>query len=269
VGITAAVVSTGMAVKGQRDAKKANQEAAESQRRAAIQSAQVLADAGKQGEADIITQNAKARFTSNMAAAGAAEQLKPFANTDAFNQNIDKILGNLPIDGAIADSIKKASTEFVASRPEFRDMIGNSPVGREIDRQGDLAVSAATPRFNDSMMQNATAGLAGATDIAQIEQSGLNRLGSIAGGEAAQRSNILMGQAPTLTRLSSSADDARLLSSVTGQNFKTGATEEIAGLAGNVSKQFLDERNKQSNLDSEFKQRQRQNQNLSDSMGSF
>jgi hypothetical protein len=269
IAVGAATVGTAVALKGQRDAKKAGQNAANQQRQASIESAQVLAKAGKQGEADIMMQNAEARFTSNMAAVDAAEQIRPFADTNAFNETINSFLGNLPIDGAIADSIKRSSTDFVMSRPEFRDMIGDSPVGREIDRQGDLAVSAATPQFNDSLMQNAQAGLAGATDLAQIEQSGLNRLGSIAGGEASQRSNILMGQAPALTQLRSSADNAQLLSSVVGQNFRTGATEQIAGLAGNVSQQFAADRNRQQTLDAEFKQRQGQNRNLSDTMGSF
>jgi hypothetical protein len=267
--ITSAVVGTAIGLKGQRDAKKASQRAADGQRDAAIESANLLAKAGRAGEADIQRQNAIARHTSEIAAIESAAQLQPFADTGAFQRATDEFLSNLPVGGAIADSIKRSSLDFVASRPEFSGMMGNTPVGREIDRQGDLAVSAATPQFRDSLLQSAQSGLAGAADVAQIEQRGFNRLGDIAGSEAAQRSSILIGQAPQLAQLQTGADNARLLSGVVGQNFKTGATEQIAGLAGNVTQQFANDRNAQATLDAEFRQRQGQNRNLSDSMGSF
>ena len=236
--ITSAVVGTAIAVKGSRDSKKANQRAADKQRDASIESANVLAKAGRAGEADILRQNALARHTSELATIESAEQLRPFADTSAFQRATDEFLGNLPVGGAIADSIRQSSIDFVSSRPEFSGMIGNTPVGQEIERQGDLAVSAATPQFRDSLLQSAQSGLAGAADVAQIEQRGFNRLGDIAGSEAAQRSSILIGQGPQLAQLQTGADDARLLSSVAGQNFRTGATEQIAGLAGNLTQQF-------------------------------
>ena len=267
--ITSAVVGTAVAVKGQRDAKKAQQSAARGVRDAAIESANLLAEAGRAGEADIIRQNALARNTSEMAAIESAEQLQPFADTSAFQRATDEFMGNLAVSGPIADSIKRSSIDFVRSRPEFSGMMGNTPVGREIDRQGDLSVSAASPQFRDSLLQSAQSGLAGAADVAQIKQRGLNRLGDLAGSEASQRSGVLIGQTPELARLQTGADDARLLSSVAGQNFRTGATEQIAGLAGNLTQQFSGSRNNQASLDAEFRQRQGQNRNLSDSMGSF
>jgi hypothetical protein len=272
MGITAAVtavVGTGVAIKGGRDAKKASQQAADKQRDASIQSADLLAKAGRAGEADIQRQNAIARHTSEIAAIESAEQLQPFADTGAFQRATEEYLQNLPVSGAIAESIKRSSIDFVRGRPEFSGLIGGTPVGREIDRQGDLSVSAATPQFRDSLMQSAQSGLAGASDVAQIEQRGFNRLGDIAGSEATQRSNILIGQGAQLANLQTGADDARLLSSVAGQNFRTGATEEIAGLAGNLTQRFANDRNAQATLDKEFRQRQGQNKNLSDSMGSF
>jgi len=267
--ITSAVVGTAVAVKGQRDAKKAQQRAADQSRDASIESANLLAEAGRAAEGDIQRQNALARHTSELAAIESAEQLQPFADTTAFQRATNEFMGNLPVSGAIADSIKRSSIDFVRNRPEFSTMMGDTPVGREIDRQGDLAVSAATPQFRDSLMQSAQSGLAGAADVAQIEQRGFNRLADIAGSEASQRSNVLIGQTPELARLQTGADDARLLSNVAGQNFRTGAAEEIAGLAGNLTQQFTANRDRQASLDEEFRQRQGQNRNLSDSMGSF
>jgi hypothetical protein len=239
--ITTAVVGAAIAVKGQRDAKKAQKSAANQQRNAAIESADLLAKAGRSAEADIIRQNAMARSTLESGSDDTMDQLRPFANTDAFKKATDDFLSNLPIDGAIASSIRDATVGFAMSRPEFSSMIGDSPVGREIERQGDLSVSASTPQFNDSRAQNAQAGLAGAVDLAQIKNRKFTRLSDLAGSEAAQRANVLTGSAPALanlSNLSNQAGDARLLSSVASQNFKTGATEQIAGLAGNLAQQF-------------------------------
>jgi hypothetical protein len=239
--ITTAVVGAAIAVKGQRDAKKAQKNAANQQRNAAIESADLLAKAGRSAEADIIRQNAMARSTLESGSDDTMDQLRPFANTDAFKKATDDFLSNLPIDGAIASSIRDATVGFAMSRPEFSSMIGDSPVGREIERQGDLSVSASTPQFNDSRAQNAQAGLAGAVDLAQIKNRKFTRLSDLAGSEAAQRANVLTGSAPALanlSNLSNQAGDARLLSSVASQNFKTGATEQIAGLAGNLAQQF-------------------------------
>jgi hypothetical protein len=233
-----AVVGVAVSLKGQRDQKKAQKRAANQQRDAAIESADVLAKAGRSAEADIIRQNAIARSTLESGSDDAMDQLRPFANTDAFKQATDDFLSNLPIDGAIASSIRDATVGFAMSRPEFSSMIGNSPVGREIERQGDLSVSASTTQFNDSRAQNAQAGLAGAVDLAQIQNRKFTRLSDLAGSEAAQRASVLTGSAPALANLSNQAGDARLLSSVASQNFKTGATEQIAGLAGNLAQQF-------------------------------
>ena len=240
VNAIGAIVGTAVSLKGQSDAKKAQKKAANDQRDAAIESADLLAKAGRSAEADIIRQNAIARSTLESGSDDAIDQLRPFANTDAFKQATNDFLLNLPIDGAIASSIRDSSVGFAMNRPEFSAMIGDSPVGREIERQGDLSVSASTPQFNDSRAQNAQAGLAGAVDLAQIENRKFTRLSDLAGSDAAQRSSVLTGSAPSLAlaNLSNQAGDARLLSSVAGQNFNTGATEAIAGLAGNLSQQF-------------------------------
>lgn len=226
-----AVVSTAVAVKGQRDAKKAQQNAANQQRAGALESARLLDAAGQAGEADIIRQNLLAREASNQAAEGAAEPLAPFADLTAYKQAIDDVVGGLPVGGAIADSIRNASIDFIRNRPEF-DLSG--AVGREVDRQGDIAVSGATPVFTDSLMSAGQQGLAASSDIAQIKQRGLNRLGDIAGAEGSARANIVIGQGPQLTQLASGAQEARLLGDVAGQQFRTNATESVAGLAGQL-----------------------------------
>ena len=140
-------------------------------------------------------------------------------------------MGGLPISGEIANSIRQASTDFVRSRPEFNL---SGPVGAELKRQADLSVSAATPAFTDAMLGAGQQGLAAMSDIAQIEQRGLQRLGDIAGSQAVQRAGVLVGQTPELAQLATGATEARLLGDVAGQQFQTSAAESLSGLAGQL-----------------------------------
>lgn len=229
--ITSAVVSTAVAIKAQRDQKKAQQSAAAAQRQANIESADILAKAGREAEADILRASGEAAVTAGLAAQEAEAALIPFADTEAFRRAQNDILGGLPISGEIANSIKQASTDFIRSRPEFNL---SGPVGREVERQGDLAVSAATPAFSSSMIGAGQQGLAATSDIAQIRQRGLQRLGDIAGSQAAQRATVLVGQTPELARLATGASEARVLGDVAGQNFQANAAESLAGLAGQI-----------------------------------
>lgn len=230
--ITTAVVATAVAVKGQRDAKKANQRAADEQRQAAIQSANLLDEAGRAGEADILRQSALAAETSDRAAIDASAQLDPFADLQSIDKSMDQIIGNLPVSGAIGDSIRKASTDFIRTRPE---MFNLSPVvSREVDRQGDLSVSAATPDFNNAMLAAGQQGLAATSDQAQIKRAGLQRLSDLSGSTASQRAGVLVGAAPQLASLASSAKESSLLSSVAGQRANTQTAESLAGLAGTL-----------------------------------
>lgn len=233
-GVVGAVVG----IKANRDAKKAQKRAAEGQKRAALESAKLLEEAGRKAEADIIRQNLLARESAEQAAIEGEEPISPFASLEAVQQAQDQIIGNLPISGALADSIRQASTEFIQSRPEF-DLSG--PVGAEVQRQGDLSVSAAQPQFDRSLFAAGQQGLAAAADVGQIRQRGLQRLGDIAGGEGAQRASVLVGQVPTLTRLATGAQEARLLGDVAGQQAQTQTAESLAGLAGQLLPPRVDE----------------------------
>jgi len=229
--ITSAVIATAVALKAQRDNKQAQQRAASSQRRANIEAAETLSNAGRKAEADILLANENAAITAGLAAQEAEQAMTPFADTQAFQRAQEDILSGLPVSGEIANSIKQASTDFIRSRPEFNL---SGPVGREVERQGDLAVSSATPAFTDSMIGAGQQGLAATSDIAQIRQRGLQRLGDIAGSQAAQRSSVLIGQTPELAQLATGANEARLLGDVAGQQFQSSAAESLAGLAGQV-----------------------------------
>jgi len=237
--VTAAVAVVGAAVsmKGQRDAKKAQQNAANEQRQGAIQSANLLDRAGRSAEADILRQSALAAETSQLGATEAAAQLEPFADLQAVQRAQEEFIGNLPVSGAIADSIRQASTDFIRTRPE---MFNLSPiVSREVDRQGDLSVSAASPQFRDSLLSAGQQGLAATSDQAQIKRAVLQRLSDLAGSSSSQRAGALVGATPQLAQLSASANEANLLSGVAGQRFNTESAETLAGLAG----QFTPRRN--------------------------
>ena len=230
--IGAAVGSTALAIKGQRDAKKASQSAAEGQRQAAIQSADLLDKAGKAGEADILRQSALAEETSIRGASEASAQLDPFADLQALELAQEQFIGNLPVSGAIADSIRAASTDFIRSRPE---MFNISPVvDREVDRQGDLSVSAASPDFRNSLLASGQQGLAATSDQAQIKRAGLQRLADLSGNAASNRATVLVGANPALAQLQASSNEARLLSNVAGQRANAQTAESITGLAGQL-----------------------------------
>jgi len=230
--ITTAVVGAALVVKGQRDTKKANQRAADQQRQAALQSAKLLDAAGRASEADILRQSVLASETSDRGAAEASAQLDPFADLQAIERAQEEFIGNLPVSGAIADSIRSASTDFIRNKPE---MFNLSPVvSREVDRQGDLSVSAASPDFRQSLLSAGQQGLAATSDQAQLERSRLQRLADLTGSTASQRAGVLVGAAPQLAQLQASGNEARLLSEVAGQRANTQTAESVAGLAGQI-----------------------------------
>lgn len=229
--VTSAVVGTVAAVSSSRQQKKAQQSAANDQARAAIESAELLERAGREGEADILRTSAEAARTAAQAASEAEDPISQFADPTALIQAQEEIIGNLPVSGAIADSIRQSSLEFIQSRPEFSL---EGPVGSEVERQADLAVGAATPQFRDALTAEGQKGLAGISDVSQIRQRGFERLGDIAGSQATQRASALVGATPQLANLAQSAGESRLLGDVAGQQFQTSAVESVAGLSGQL-----------------------------------
>lgn len=224
------IIGVGASLLGARKQKKAQQAAANEQRQAQIQSANILAEAGQKAEAEILKQKAETEYTSKLSEIEAIKPLEAFSDIDTYNRAVDETISNLPVGGAIADSIRKASMDFVKSRPEFQSEF----LQPEMKRQADLSVSAASPQFRDSLTAAGQQGLAAATDIARIKQGGQNRLADIAGGTASQRSSVLIGQTPTLTNLAQSANEARILGDVAGQNFKTNTIGSLANLGGQL-----------------------------------
>lgn len=225
--VVGATVAVGSAVNQRNQAKKA----ARGQAQAAIESAELLEKAGRLGEADILRQNAKAAITAAEAVEAGVSPIEQFADPAAIQRAQEDIIGNLPVSGAIADSIRQASTEFIKSRPEFNL---TAPVGAELERQAGLAVGAATPQFRQALTTAAQQGLAGITDVSQIRQRGFQRLGDIAGSQAAQRASGLVGSTPELANLAQGAGEARLLGDVAGQRFQASALESLSGLGGQL-----------------------------------
>ena len=235
-GVTSAVVGAAAAVKGSMDAKKAQQKAADDQRSANIASAKQLDKAGREAEADILREQAKAAKTVGIGAERTIAQIEPFVGpgTLAFEMAQQEILSGIPISGPLSESIKSASTEFVKSRPGLFDT--SSPViAAEVERQGDIAASGSRPAFRNDLLTSAQQGISAAGDVGGVEQRGLERLADIAGATGAQRASVLVGAGPQLATLSAGANEARLLSDVAGQRAGTNIAETLAGLAGRVS----------------------------------
>ena len=229
--ITTAVVGTAVAVSSANRQKKAQENAARQQQQAAIESAQLLEEAGRLGEADIARQAALAAETAADAIVAGTAPIEIFADPQSVIAAQEQIISNLPVSGPVADKIRAGSIDFIKSRPEF-DVSG--PLVGELERQADLSVSAATPNVTQALTGAAQQGLAGITDVSQIKQRGAQRLGQIAGSQAAQRATALIGQAPQLAQLASGAREARLLGDVAGQQARASQLESIARLGGQL-----------------------------------
>ena len=225
------VIGAGVAIYGQKQQEKAQKSALNDQRNASIQSANVLAGAGRAAEKDIIRANNQAGATSSRGALDAAKALEPFADYEAMQRAQDEIIGNLGLSGPIADSLRQASTSYIQSRPEFQN---DNIMQGQVERQGDLAVGEAGQGFRQRMLSAGEQGLAAVNDVANIEQAGINRLADLAGNTGAARSSLLVGQTGDLANLSTSANEARLLSGVVGQNSQSDQFETLGNLAGQL-----------------------------------
>ena len=245
--ITAAVVGTAVAVKGQRDQKKAQKKASDRQEDAAIQSAKVLGASGVEAEKDILAAQEEAVQAIGAGAEAAAGRIEPFTEgVRGFEQAQEQILSGLPISGPLADRIRAESTQAILSRPELFNVSG--PIGAEVQRQGDLTVSGVTPGITQNLLTAGQQGLAAVGDVAGIRQRGFENLADIASSSGAQRSSVLVGQTPALQQFATSAQESRLLGDVAGQRANTATAQTLAGLGGTIS-QELDLRSAQSALD--------------------
>lgn len=229
---TAAVIGTVGAIGSAVDQRNARRDAARDQSRANIESADILAEAGREAEADLLRSQAAALDEVAAGVTGAEERIQPFVQPgqEAFRQAQESILSGADVGGPLAESIRQASLGGV---PSSFDTSG--PVGQEISRQADLSVSGATPIFRQGLLTSGLQGIAATGDVGGIRQRGFERAGDIVGGTAAQRASALVGQAPQLAQLSTGAQEGRLLGDVAGQQFTTTAAEQLARLAGRVS----------------------------------
>ena len=231
-GITSAVVGTAVAVKGQRDAKKAQQSAAAQQEQAAARSAQLIGEAGRAGERDILGGQ---RLAGQELVAGMEEavaQIDPFTRAAAgIDIAQQRILGQEQLGGPLAESIRQASLQG-AQTPLFGEL--SDPVQREMARQANINVSAATPEVTAAQLTQGAQGLGAAGDIARIRQRAFESLSGLAEGSAAARASALIGQTTPLQQLAASQQEARVLGDVAGQRATAGTIEELAGLAGQL-----------------------------------
>lgn len=231
-GITSAVVGIGGSLLGARSQRRAQQRAARDQERATVESARILESAGRAGQGDIARQGSLAAQTAFQAAIDSAAPIEQFADVDAVRAAQNQIISNsYPSFGS---SISGAADEFIRSRPEFQGL----GLDAEIDRQANLAASAATPVFTGALTTAGQQGLAGVTDLSQLSQRGANRLAQIEGSVASNRANVLSGQTAGLANLAISGQDARALSQAAGQQARATGLEALAQFGGEVLEPF-------------------------------
>ena len=230
--ITSLIVSTGLAIKGQQDVKRARQEAAAGQAEAAERSAEILEREGRAAEADIARSSAEAarRIASGIEEARAP--IQPFTEAaKGFDAAQGLIMDGGPIGGPLAESIGGAAMAGGAGQA-FAGL--GSPIEQEKLRQSQLAVSGATPALTGALLTQGQQGISALGDIARIGQRGLETQADIATGGAAGRASALIGQAPQLQQLQTAQQEARLLGGIAGQQAQAQTAEQLARLAGRV-----------------------------------
>lgn len=230
--VTTAVVGTAVALKGQADAKKAQKQAAAEQRAAALESAEFIAEAGAEGEKDILAAQQEAAQQIGLGAAEAEAEIAPFvAATGGYDAARDLILGGQPLSGPLADLIRQSSLQ--AGAAPILETSG-APVQREMQRQAGLSVAGATPGVTEALLAQGATGMGALGDVISARQRGLEGLADIASGTAASRASALVGQAPQLQQLAAAGQEARMLGQVAGQQARAQTAETLAKLAGRV-----------------------------------
>jgi hypothetical protein len=229
---TLAVIGTVASVGSAVENRNARRSAARGQEQARIEGVELLTEAGRQGEQDLLEAETGARDRAAQGGTAAIEQIQPFAAgaagqfAGAKNQILSNT-GNAGIQGSIRDA------SLSAADPNIFDLSG--PVGQESVRQADISASGAMPHFNQSALTSSLQGLAATGDIAGINQRDLNLQSQIVGAGAAGRASALIGSVPQLADLSAGATEARLLGSVAGQQGNSNIAEQLARLAGRVT----------------------------------
>lgn len=232
MGIMTVITILGVAAsaKTAHDSKSARKNAARELTTANIENAEMLQRVGREAEGDILLAQNQALESVASGLEEASSRIRPFVEPGqrAFGQAQENILFGQDITGPLADAIKAGSVGAI--RPEIFDTSG--PVANEIQRQGDISVSGATPLFTESLLTAGKQGLSATADIGGIKQRGFERAGDILGATGAQRASVLVGQTPQLLELSKGAAEGRLLEEVGGQRFDAAAIGKLSELAG-------------------------------------
>lgn len=230
MGTAAAVVGAGSAIYGAKEGRDAQKDAAKDAERGAMQSAKLLEEAGRKGQQNILFGNRKASEKIASGAQSAAARLDPFAATaqDAYNRYKNMAMTGGNIGGAIGSAVQGASKGAVNSR--LFDTSGVT--AGAIDTNARQLESAVSPMFRDSLLSSAQSGMAATTDRANILSRGYDKLADLAGATGSQRASLMVGSNPQLQRLSTGAEEARLLGDVAGQNFNSQMLGQLSNLAG-------------------------------------
>ncbi len=229
--ITLAVVGTAIAIKGQRDTKKAQKKAAKKVSEASIQSAEQLREATRAGEIDILEAQRQAAQRVALGSVEAQARIQPFAAPGAlaFQRGKQQVLAGGRIGGGIGEAVRRASLSGIDPR-----VFETAGLGGELARQARISESGITPAFNQELLAAGRGGIAAAGDIGGIRGRGFERLADIVGATGAQRASLLVGSGPQLQQLSQGANEARLLSDVASQRARTSQIQTLAGLAGQI-----------------------------------
>lgn len=232
-GAVIAAVGTAANMSAQSKQRKAAKKAAQGQERAAIESAQFLADQGRKGEMAIREAAIKAAETSQGIAGAAAKPMQRFADIGdkGFRQYSSNIMGGgLGSLAGIGDEVSGAAAESVAGY----DL--SNPVQAELARKAGISGEAAARGFNDPLGSVARMGVTAAGDIAGIKGRGFDRLADLATSTASGRAGALVGVAPAAQQALLGAGEARALSDYAGQRYNAQALESLSRLVGEVSR---------------------------------
>lgn len=230
--LTTGVLAAGVALKGQRDVKKAQQAAAQGQADASMQSAAVLAMTGKQAARDVERGRQLAEQQLAQGMETATGYIDPYTQaTRGYDIARRRIMEQGQVGGPLANMITGATMQG-ASHPMFGNL--GDPVTREMQRQAGINVSAFTPDITAAQLTQGQQGIAALGDIAGIRRRGYEGMSGLAERAGASRASALIGQVPALQQLGTANLEAGLLSDIAGHRANKAGIDTLLELAGRV-----------------------------------
>jgi len=246
--VTTAVVGAGIALKGQRDAKNAAERATRRTQAATEEAQQAIEEAQKQGgaeleaaqikaaqdlqratlagEREVIAANQNAARLLSRAVTEPDGTLKPFAQeaVNAFQQTRRSILENKGFGGAAQQSIAQAAIQG----GQIPGQAASPLIMRELQRQGELASSAANPAQQQALTTLANRGLATQTQRAQNQLTGQSNIGSLIEGLAQKRTDLLQGSLAGIGSKLLGAQQSQFEQTLAPQDFTASRAENRA-----------------------------------------